>query len=90
MDFPELAPAPDEQVAKKHRYSGFFGTDLDIILREWASIRSSSLEQLQRIAAMRQRAMQCFVTGCGALFCPHPPLSTGASPIEFLPHLPLG
>jgi biuret amidohydrolase len=24
-----------EHVIKKHRYSGFFGTDLDIILREW-------------------------------------------------------
>jgi biuret amidohydrolase len=30
-----LAPAPGEHVIKKHRYSGFFGTDLDIILREW-------------------------------------------------------
>jgi biuret amidohydrolase len=33
--FPDLAPAPGEHVIKKHRYSGFFGTDLDIILREW-------------------------------------------------------
>ena len=24
-----------EHVIKKHRYSGFFGADLDIILREW-------------------------------------------------------
>jgi biuret amidohydrolase len=31
----ELAPEPGEHVIKKHRYSGFFGTDLDIILREW-------------------------------------------------------
>ncbi len=31
----DLAPAPGEHVVKKHRYSGFFGTDLDIILREW-------------------------------------------------------
>lgn len=31
----ELAPAPGEHVIKKHRYSAFFGTDLDIILREW-------------------------------------------------------
>ncbi len=30
-----LAPAPGEHVIKKHRYSGFFGTDLDIVLREW-------------------------------------------------------
>ena len=33
--FPALAPKPGEHVIKKHRYSGFFGTDLDIILREW-------------------------------------------------------
>lgn len=33
--FDALAPAPGEHVIKKHRYSGFFGTDLDIILREW-------------------------------------------------------
>ena len=34
--YPELAPLPGEHVIKKHRYSGFFGTDLDIILREWS------------------------------------------------------
>src|SRR5215467_8003859 len=33
--YAELAPAAGEHVIKKHRYSGFFGTDLDIILREW-------------------------------------------------------
>jgi ureidoacrylate peracid hydrolase len=33
--FAALAPAEGEHVIKKHRYSGFFGTDLDIILREW-------------------------------------------------------
>lgn len=33
--YPDLTPAPGEHVIKKHRYSGFFGTDLDIILREW-------------------------------------------------------
>lgn len=31
----DLAPAPGEHIIKKHRYSGFHGTDLDIILREW-------------------------------------------------------
>ena len=35
--YPDLAPAPGEHVIKKHRYSGFFGTDLDIILREWGT-----------------------------------------------------
>jgi biuret amidohydrolase len=33
--YSDLAPAPGEHLIKKHRYSGFFGTDLDIILREW-------------------------------------------------------
>lgn len=33
--YSDLAPAPGEHVIKKHRYSGFYGTDLDIILREW-------------------------------------------------------
>lgn len=31
----DLAPAPGEHVVRKHRYSAFFGTDLDLILREW-------------------------------------------------------
>ena len=31
---PQLAPATDEVVIPKRRYSGFFGTDLDITLRE--------------------------------------------------------
>ncbi len=33
--YPDLVPAAGEHVIKKHRYSGFFGTDLDIMLREW-------------------------------------------------------
>lgn len=33
--FPDLAPAADEHVIKKHRYSAFFATDMDIILRGW-------------------------------------------------------
>jgi len=32
---PGLAPAAGEHVIKKHRYSGFFATDMDLILREW-------------------------------------------------------
>lgn len=31
---PELAPGPEDVVIPKRRYSGFFGTDLDITLRE--------------------------------------------------------
>lgn len=33
--FPDLAPAAGEHIIKKHRYSAFFATDLDLILREW-------------------------------------------------------
>src|SRR6476659_8496359 len=33
--FSGLAPASGEHVIKKHRYSAFFATDLDLILREW-------------------------------------------------------
>ena len=31
--YPEVAPRADEIVISKHRYSAFYGTDLDIILR---------------------------------------------------------
>jgi nicotinamidase-related amidase len=31
---PQIAPAPGDVVIPKRRYSGFFGTDLDITLRE--------------------------------------------------------
>jgi biuret amidohydrolase len=31
--YPEIAPQADELVIKKHRYSAFYGTDLEIILR---------------------------------------------------------
>lgn len=37
--YAELQPSADEHVIKKHRYSAFFCTDLDLILREWG-IRS--------------------------------------------------
>ena len=33
--YPDLKPAIGEHVIKNHRYSAFFGTDLDMILREW-------------------------------------------------------
>jgi ureidoacrylate peracid hydrolase len=31
--YPEIAPQADEVIVKKHRYSAFYGTDLEIILR---------------------------------------------------------
>src|SRR5712664_1577533 len=33
--YPELAPAPGEHVIQEASLQWFFGTDLDIILREW-------------------------------------------------------
>lgn len=33
--YPAVAPQLGEHVIKKHRFSGFFGTDLDMILRGW-------------------------------------------------------
>ncbi len=66
--YPELAPAPGEHVIKKHRYSGFFGTDLDIILREWGSIPSSSRGRPQKIVASPQHGTRCFAT-TGSSFC---------------------
>jgi isochorismate hydrolase len=60
--YPDLAPAPGEHVIKKHCYSGFFGTDLDIVLREWVSIPLLSLGRRRRIAVMRRRVMPCSET----------------------------
>ncbi len=31
--YPEIAPKPDEKVIYKHRYSAFYNTDLEIVLR---------------------------------------------------------
>ena len=31
--YPEIAPQPEDILIKKHRYSGFYGTDMDIVLR---------------------------------------------------------
>jgi biuret amidohydrolase len=33
--YKDIAPAAGEHVIKKHRYSAFFATDMDLILREW-------------------------------------------------------
>lgn len=33
--YPDLAPAAGDHVIKKNRYSAFFATDLDLVLREW-------------------------------------------------------
>lgn len=35
--YPAVAPRSGEHVINKHRFSGFFGTDLDMILRGWGA-----------------------------------------------------
>lgn len=57
--YPDLAPMPGEHVIKKHRYSGFFGTDLDIILRGGPT-PSSSRAPRPKTAATPRRGMPCF------------------------------
>jgi hypothetical protein len=75
--YPELAPAPDEHVIKKHRYSDFVGTDLDIILREWGARPSSSQGRPPSIAATPRPGTRCFAT-IGSSFCRtrQPPMTT--------------
>src|SRR5438128_2244951 len=54
--YSDLAPAAGEHVIKKHRYSGFFGTDLDIILREWGVdtvVRAGTRSEASRDATAR-------------------------------------
>lgn len=56
----DLAPAPGEIVIKKHRYSGFFGTDLDIVLR------SSRIETVVIIGTTTENC--CHATARDAMF----------------------
>lgn len=58
--YDELAPLPGEVVIKKHRYSGFFGTDLDIILR------SSGIETVVIIGTTTENC--CQATARDAMF----------------------
>jgi ureidoacrylate peracid hydrolase len=58
--YPDIAPRPDEHVIRKHRYSAFFATDLDMILRSWR------VETL--IIAGTTTENCCFSTARDALF----------------------
>jgi ureidoacrylate peracid hydrolase len=58
--YPDLAPAPGEVVVKKHRYSAFFGTDLDIILR------GSGIETVVVIGTTTENC--CHATARDAMF----------------------
>ena len=58
--YKDLAPAPGEHVIKKHRYSAFFATDLDLILREvGVSLRRSEppLRARKRPEQMHSKTM---------------------------------
>jgi ureidoacrylate peracid hydrolase len=58
--YPDLAPAPGEIVVKKHRYSAFFGTDLDIVLR------GSGIETVVIIGTTTENC--CHATARDAMF----------------------
>jgi len=58
--YDELKPLPDEIVIKKHRYSGFYGTDLDIVLR------SSGMETVIVTGVTTENC--CHATARDALF----------------------
>lgn len=58
--YDELKPLPDEIVIKKHRYSAFYGTDLDIVLR------SSGLETVIITGVTTENC--CHATARDALF----------------------
>jgi nicotinamidase-related amidase len=58
--YPDLAPEPGEIVVKKHRYSAFFGTDLDIILR------GSGIETVVVIGTTTENC--CHATARDAMF----------------------
>lgn len=58
--YPDLAPGPGEVVVKKHRYSAFFGTDLDIILR------GSGIETVVVIGTTTENC--CHATARDAMF----------------------
>jgi ureidoacrylate peracid hydrolase len=60
--YKDLAPAPGEHVIKKHRYSAFFATDLDLILREWG-VKTVIISARRRKTAVTQR----HVTPCSAI-----------------------
>jgi ureidoacrylate peracid hydrolase len=71
----ELAPAPDEPVVVKHRYSGFVGTDLEVLLRarERRSVLATGVstnvcvESTARDACMRDYQAVMVEDCCGAL-----------------------
>ena len=50
--YPELTPLPGEHVIKKHRYSGFFGTDLALVLHEHA-ITEYAVRRLTEVPDLR-------------------------------------
>src|SRR5947207_13422816 len=93
--YPELAPAAGEHVIKKHRYSGFFGTDLDIILREWGVdtvvISGTTTEnccQATARDAMFRNYRVVFLSDAIATY-DYPDRGFGAMPADGVHHAPL-
>lgn len=58
--YPEVAPQEVEHIIKKHRYSAFYGTDLDIILR------TKEPENLAIAGLMTEDC--CFATAYDAMY----------------------
>jgi len=77
-EFYKLAPAPGEPVVVKHRYSGFLGTDLEVVLRarERRSVLVTGVstnvcvESTARDAFMRDYHVVMVEDCCGALTKP--------------------
>jgi ureidoacrylate peracid hydrolase len=86
--FPDLAPAPGEHVVKKHRYSAFFGTDMDNILRGWGVtnvvIVGTTTENCCHASArdaMFNGYKVAFISDCTGTF-DYPDVGYGAMPAE--------
>jgi len=74
-EFYQVAPAPDEPVLVKHRYSAFFNTDLEVVLRAWErrSVLATGVatnvcvESTARDAYMRDYHVVMVEDCCGAV-----------------------
>ncbi len=61
---PELAPRPGDHVVRKRRYSGFHGTDLDMLLRE-LRVDRLVITGMQAHICVRHTAADAFFRGYG-------------------------
>ena len=57
--YPDIAPRSDELAIRKHRFSAFYGTDLELVLPGRGWTRSSSAASRPRTAATPPRGTPC-------------------------------